>query len=413
VRALNVLHVLARLEPGSGVTEMVLRLASGLRANGLSVTVAACDGPPADGVTACEAQGVRIARFRPGPPDRISFSTDMLRSLSGLARAADIVHVHGAWTFPVWWGCHVAAREGRPLVRTPHGSFLPDALRQSALRKRVVGCLVERRSLRTAALVHATAAHEVDALRRWCAGPIVVVPNAVDVPGRWGPDGELRARVEALAPACRGRRYVLMLSRLHPMKGLEHLLDAWGGVAPRFPEWHLVIAGGGDPGYAAGLARRVARAGLGAWLTFAGPLYGADREAVLSQADLVALPSRSENFGMSVAEALARGVPVVATHGTPWAGVAGAEAWRSQGGGTEPFEEGVAAARCGWWVAFDAAAIAAALEEALRLGGEARRAMGAEGRRWVSRCLDGGRLVERMQRAYGQCIGDAAPGREP
>ncbi len=98
-------------------------------------------------------------------------------------------------------------------------------------------------------------------------------------------------------------------------------------------------------------------------VTFPGPLYGEEKAKALAEADLFILPSRTENFGIAVAEALGAGLPVITTKGTPWSEIAGS---------------------CGWWVDVNAAAIAKALADGMRLSDEERAAMGARGRELVA-----------------------------
>ena len=93
------------------------------------------------------------------------------------------------------------------------------------------------------------------------------------------------------------------------------LVEAWARVRPQ--GWQLTVAGPDEAGHKAEIERAVAAAGLAELVTFAGPLYGEVKEAALLGADLLVLPSYSESFGMVVAEALAHGVPVLATTGTP------------------------------------------------------------------------------------------------
>ena len=111
------------------------------------------------------------------------------------------------------------------------------------------------------------------------------------------------------------------VGRLHPKKGVDALIDAWRLVQDRFPEWRLVIAGDdvdhwGASGYMDALRRRVETTGA-ARVSFAGELRGPAKWDAYANAALCVLPSYSESFGMTVAEALAAGTPVVTTRATP------------------------------------------------------------------------------------------------
>jgi glycosyltransferase involved in cell wall biosynthesis len=107
--------------------------------------------------------------------------------------------------------------------------------------------------------------------------------------------------------------YVLTLSRLHPKKNIELLVEVFLSLVERHQasDWRLVIAGDGDAEYVDALKRLVRQKGGENHVLFAGWLEGAERASALSEASLLALPSHQENFGLAAAEALACGVPVI------------------------------------------------------------------------------------------------------
>jgi glycosyltransferase involved in cell wall biosynthesis len=354
---MKILHVIAGLPPtGGGLSELVPRLAIEGARLGHDVTIATVardDEPLSAAADAAAAGGVRIVRFAPSAPRALFLSWGMLRGLPELARWADLVHVHSNWTFPVWWGSHCALRAGKPLVMSPHGCLDPVRLAHSAWKKRLAG-LFDRRSLRQASMIHATSEMERDWIERYLGkGPrIAVIPNGVEMQVFPGTPRETK-------PASRTRQ-VLYLGRLHPLKGLDLLLDAWkaGGTGG----WQLVIAGPDEQGTRTRLEAQARGLGL-ANVTFPGPLYGEEKRRALAEADLFVLPSRTENFGIAVAEALGAGLPVITTKGTPWSEIAGS---------------------CGWWVDVNADAIAKALTAAMRLSDAECHTMGQRGRDLVA-----------------------------
>jgi glycosyltransferase involved in cell wall biosynthesis len=376
----NVLHVVAGLpRDGGGLAEAVCGLCRALAGAGCTVTLATAGEALADGVERARAGGVRLHAFA-AKPNRFCYSGAMRRGLADLAREADVVHVHSNWTFPVWWASRVAVRLRKPLVRSPHGCLNPARLARSRVAKRLAGRLFERRSLRGAACLHATAATEAAAIRAYgLVNPVAVIPFGVDHEALGGSVGS--EALLARFPAWRGRRLLLSLSRLDPIKGLDLLVAAWSRLAPRFPDWHLVVAGPDSGGCAADLAARLRAAGTADRATLCGPLYGADRAAALRACDLFVLPSRDENLALAVAEAAFVGRPVVATHGTPWAELP------SHG--------------AGWWVPADAAGIEAALAEALALDAAVLRAMGERGRTWVADAFAWPAIGRQMVEVYG------------
>jgi glycosyltransferase involved in cell wall biosynthesis len=224
-----------------------------------------------------------------------------------------------------------------------------------------------------AALLHATSDSEEHSLRQLgFAQPIAQIPNGIDVP----------PLSRASAPT--RERTILYLGRLHPIKGVDVLIRAWGRISAKHGDARLLIVGPGSDAYRGEL--RSLAAGLdGARIQFRGPAYGEEKARLFRSAAAFALPSRSENFGMAVAEALAHALPVVVSRNAPWAGVA--------------------THRCGWWIDADEQALARALEDVLCLPQERLAEMGAAGRDWMQHEFSWPTVADRMIEAYRWVLG--------
>ena len=111
-------------------------------------------------------------------------------------------------------------------------------------------------------------------------------------------------------PHLRGKRLLLFLSRIHPKKGVDLLIEAFAAVASSDPRLHLVIAGPDQLGWQATLQRRATDLGIADRITWPGMLSGELKWGAFRCAELFCLPSHQENFGIVVAEALACGLPV-------------------------------------------------------------------------------------------------------
>ncbi|HXX44371.1 MAG TPA: glycosyltransferase [Candidatus Acidoferrales bacterium] len=106
---------------------------------------------------------------------------------------------------------------------------------------------------------------------------------------------------------------VVFLSRLIPRKGADILIEAFAQACPQ--SGRLVIAGPeGENGYRLLLEQRAQEYGVSHRVIFTGPLYDAEKNALLADGDLFVLPSRYENFANAAAEAMAFGVPVIVTN---------------------------------------------------------------------------------------------------
>jgi glycosyltransferase involved in cell wall biosynthesis len=157
--------------------------------------------------------------------------------------------------------------------------------------------------------LHALTEAEAGQYRAFGArGPIAVVPNAVKLPEH--ADAQLFL---STFPQLAGKRLVLFLSRLHPKKGLDLLMQAWATLAPKFPEAQLVIAGPDSEGMQAKLAVEAAARGVSDRVTFTGMLTGDIKWSALKAAEVYVLPSYSEGLSMALLEAMGMGLPVIAT----------------------------------------------------------------------------------------------------
>jgi glycosyltransferase involved in cell wall biosynthesis len=222
--------------------------------------------------------------------------------------------------------------------------------------------------LTSAAAIHYTTIGEQQAVENSLGlNHGVVVPLGVDVdvepdPTVLQPCGPIGAELYERFPELRERRpYVLVLSRLHPKKALEVLLEAFLSLIkrPEFRQWRLVLAGEGPDAYVASLKRLVAENEATDSVAFPGWLDGEQKESALRGAGLLALPSHHENFGLCVMESMACGIPVLVS---PQVNLA----------------PEIEAARAGWIAEVEKDSLESALAEALS-SDEERNRRGAAG----------------------------------
>jgi len=179
------------------------------------------------------------------------------------------------------------------------------------------------------------------------------------------------------------RPVVLFFGGLKPRKNLFLLLDAWGPVAARHPEARLLVAGGGP--LLPGLRRHARRLGLEGRVVFTGYVAEAEKALHFNLGDIFFFPSAMEGFGLSVAEAMSSGVPVVAS---------------DRGAIPELLRDGEAGFVC------DPAAPHRFVERLLLLLGDRalRDRLGAAGRERVERLFRWERCVEGTRRVYERAI---------
>lgn len=293
----------------------------------------------------------------------------MLWRLVTLVRWADVVHLTATYSFSTIPTLLVCRLMRKPVVWSPRGALQAThewagaRLRsQKAIWERICDFIVKGRRC----VLHVTSAQEREAsLARIPHAYAQIIKNGVDVPDQlpprvWCPDGKLR---------------LMFIGRLDPKKGLENLL--YSLVLLRESNISLRIFGTGSPEYVADLEALVESLRISDLVTFAGHVDGEDRLAAFMCADLVIAPSHSENFCMVVAEALAHGVPVIASKGTPWA---------------EIVDRG-----CGNWIENDPRSLATAISQVREC---ALEEMGQAGRQWMQADFSWRTIASEMHNLY-------------
>jgi len=386
---MKIIHVTASLSRfGAGVSQAAWDLARETSAQGHDVRfVGICDK-----FTGVDQYNMLTGSYRackPAFPRRFCYSAEMGEILKEEATGADIIHSHGLWLYPGLAARRQADTFQIPRILSVHGMLEPWAFRHHAWKKRLAWRLFEHGNLRTATCLHATSRQEVASIRsHGFSNPVAIIPHGIETACYRSPDETpfVRDLREELA----GQRIILFLSRLHPVKGPDHLLEAWRRLAVRFPGWRLVMAGPDVEGYRDKLELQVHKSGLDGRVTFIGPVFDADKYALLAAAELFVLPSHTENFGLVVMEALAAGVPVITTKGAPWADLV--------------------THRCGWWVEQGVDSLAIAMENALCMSMDDLRDMGCRGRHLTENYYARSALTERMIAAYQwMCSGKDRP----
>ncbi|MBQ9694686.1 MAG: glycosyltransferase [Kiritimatiellae bacterium] len=285
---------------GGGLSELVAATALAQAQAGHAVTLLFLDGEAEHPlVEVCRQAGVEVRIFHRSAPVRLFFSWDLFRHLDAYMRDAWHLYLYSCWTFPVWWGAFRARCLRVPYSVAPQGCLDPVRRAFGRVRKRIAWALFDRYLLARAAWLHATAETEATWMRAALGNvcpPIRLIPNGVD-----------DALFDGVPPQPRTQT-VLYLGRLHPLKGLDLLLEAWRRLENK-DGWELVIAGP-DDGVALSDESQVRQLP---------PCYGVAKVRLLKSAALVVLPTRSENFGIIVAEALWCRTPVICTKGAPWA----------------------------------------------------------------------------------------------
>jgi glycosyltransferase involved in cell wall biosynthesis len=383
----KILQFVTSLDPNAGGTVRALvDLGNGLAALGHTVSVVAPDSsatPPGWLENTASVKMLSVGKpslfglaIPPGAQDIL------IREM----QSADVLHVHGVWSYTNILVCRLAARLRKPFVISLHGMLDDWPMRQSRLRKRLFLTLLGNRWLSAAARIHVTAQLEFEQSRKWFPERLgVVIPNLLDMaPFRCLPDARIiEPYLHRLAPK---RARVLFLSRLHPKKGLEILLRASALLKSRGRPVNIIVAGDGTANYRRTLISLARELELcDDEVIFLGPITGDLKLALYRSCDVFALPTHHENFGYVLVEALACGVCLITTRGVAIA--------------TELHSTGAA-------VLADATpeGFAEAIDTLL-VDRKSLHARGEVGRQRALAWFDGQQIIRQYEQMYFHCVG--------
>ena len=375
LRVLNLTYKVGRA--GGGIGAVALNLAVQQNLCGADSRVWSLD---------CEEERMRVSASSGMPeaalksypyygPAFLGFSPAMERAAAGPERCSfDILHQHGLWTAVSRVTNAWRSKHKRSTIVAPHGALQLWSLQRSRLKKKLALAGYERKNLHSATCLHACSAAEVAAFRDFgLRQPVALIPNGIS--SKWVESEGDGTRFRQKFGIAADRRLLLFLSRIHPSKGLDLLIDAMSRLKPQLGDWVLVIAGADEVNTQAQIRSMADRLGLSEHVKFTGPVFDQDKRDAFVACELFILPTLSDNFGIAVIEALGAGRPALVTKGAPW--------------------EELTQRGCGWWVDTNSTAIAEGLGCALHAPRGILMSMGAKGKALVSE-----RYMWRAGRAY-------------
>lgn len=372
---MNVLHTIASMDiKAGGPTTSTRDLVAGLNALGCHADILTIQTRGNDS-SSSQPPFIKTVPFDLKTPLQIS---SHCRRFLRQNRQYDLYHSNGLWLDINHATCSIARKFGKPCVLSLHGMLYPQALERSAWKKKLMLLLGHRSDIMHSTCIHATCVQEMEHYRRMgFRNPVAVIPNPFPIP----------AYIHEIKRSC-GRFRIGYLGRLHPYKNVDRLIDAWAKIEVLADQGELLIMGTGESDYVQQLKNQAKRLQIKN-IHFTGEISGRQKFEYLASLTALCLPSRSENFGMVVPEALITGTPVIATDTSPW--------------------EDLNTYHCGWWCSNSMESLSNCLEKIFWMDKSKLLQMGENGKILVLKKYSSSILSQKMQMVYSWILNKSTP----
>jgi glycosyltransferase involved in cell wall biosynthesis len=271
---------------------------------------------------ALNLNGVTVYYYPLGFTSRYFYSPSLLNDFASHIVDYDIVVLDALMTYLLYGTTRIARKYSKPYIIPVRGQLFPWSLAKNRLLKKIYLAAFQN-SLQEAAALHCTTVEEVEAIKQLgLSTPTFVIPNSMDTQAfvNLNSDDTFRTQL-GISP---DTRILLQLGRIINIKRPDIALE----VLSKSPEdVHLIFAGPCEFAYQEELLNAAQQKGCRERVHFTGLLNENEVKQALAAADILLMPSEvQENFGMAAAEALAAGLPVIASKNIPIAQWAAGEA---------------------------------------------------------------------------------------
>jgi glycosyltransferase involved in cell wall biosynthesis len=314
---MRILHVIRTLNPAwGGPVEVIRQLVNASALRNVCNEIVCVDNPSAGWL---QSWTVPIAAVGEGFSS-FGYSRALDQWLDASVSRFDAIIVHSIWMYFSLSARRAALRGGVPYYLYIHGALDPwfkERYPLKHIKKVLYWRLFEHKVVRDAAAVLFTTEEEKhlaqDSFMPYLCSP-AVVGCGTEVPDEAleaADQSVLRGELSTMFPELKQRRYFLYLGRIHEKKGVDLVLQGFAQAKNLYPDMALVIAGPGDKSLVESLQTLAVRESVHDQTVWTGPLYGTTKWKALKAADAFVLASHQENFGISIAEALSCGSPVL------------------------------------------------------------------------------------------------------
>lgn len=249
--------------------------------------------------------GVRVKYLSFVGYEHYNFSIQMVKEIWKIIDDYDIVHITAVWNFPVLVGSVISFVKNKPYIISTRGALHQEALSsKSAFVKKLYFNLLAKHYLKKAFAIHYTTEVEKEESELVLKHKdCFVIPNGIDLREIDNRDQRSEIRIT--------EKYILILGRIDRIKGFDILIPAFANIIVKYNDLKLVVAGDDTTPYTKEVRKMIEAQNISNKVIFTGQVIGDDKWSLYKNALMFVLPSYSENFGMSVVEAMACGCPVV------------------------------------------------------------------------------------------------------
>ncbi|MCX8104704.1 MAG: glycosyltransferase [Ignavibacterium album] len=253
----------------------------------------------------CHFDGVRVKYLNFIGYEHYNFSLQIIKEIWKIIENYDLVHITAVWNFPVLASSIISLIKKKPYIISPRGVFHQEAFNSKSVSiKKLYFNLFAKHYLKKAAAIHYTSEVEKQESEKILKhNKSFILPNGIDI-NRIAQSAESKADFV-------NKKYILFLGRIDRIKGLDLLIPAFANVNAKLNDLKLVIAGDDTTFYAQEVSKIIEALKISDKITFTGQVTGNEKWSLYKNALMFVMPSYSENFGMSVVEAMACGCPVV------------------------------------------------------------------------------------------------------
>ena len=262
-----------------------------------------------------DLEGVKVTYYPVSFLKAYCYSPGLAGALQRRVSDFDLVHIHSVFLYPTNIAAKWCQKKKIPYIINPFGALDPEMIKlKNAFIKNIYIRIIEQHNIKKAACLHlASVYEEKQFLALGIKAPVAIVPRGINLQDYvW--KNQQADNFKEKYPQLKGKQIILFLGRIHFKKGLDLLAAAFKRVSLKAKDAYLVIAGPSEGGYAKKLKELFGRMGLIDNVLFTGMLLGEDKISAFYNSDIFVLASYGENFGISVLEAMACGLPVVITN---------------------------------------------------------------------------------------------------